>query len=240
MSTELVSVEERIKNRLATSMEQNTAVYVMLRLWDFRVVAVCLFASCLLLQLPHAGEIGLFILLSGIFGLFVFLLKPNTIVTSAMVILLKARTIFRTARISIPLFAAARKAARIKQLLTSFGLDNRRKIFFFLFTIAAWLMSFFIYYSIFKSLHKDISAVSTVFLVTGVSLISILPLQTIGGLGLNEAGLTGLLMFSGHDAAAAAALGVSVNLLHLVLSVILPIPFVLLLRYKPASSFSPK
>lgn len=79
-------------------------------------------------------------------------------------------------------------------------------------TVAFWVADFFALWLIFRAFDVAPGALTVLFLGAGLALVHAVPLPTIGGLGLAESGLAGLLTLTGMPAATALGVGVSVRL----------------------------
>jgi uncharacterized protein (TIRG00374 family) len=81
-----------------------------------------------------------------------------------------------------------------------------------LITAAMWTSAFSIYYFQFKAFGVDLPAIDAVFVATGTNLVGLLPISSVGGIGIGEAGLAGLLYLIEFEPRQATTLGLVVRL----------------------------
>jgi uncharacterized membrane protein YbhN (UPF0104 family) len=79
-------------------------------------------------------------------------------------------------------------------------------------TVLFWATDFAALWLIFRAFGVVLDPFRLLFLAAGLAFVHALPLPTIGGLGVAESGLAGLLMALGFEAATAISIGVSVRL----------------------------
>jgi uncharacterized membrane protein YbhN (UPF0104 family) len=89
-------------------------------------------------------------------------------------------------------------------------------------TVLVWSAYFGIFFCLMHGVGMDIDPVSAVAIVSGMTLVSIIPFQTIGGLGLVEIGQASLYVLAGYSAAEAATQSLAVSGLFLALCVVVP------------------
>lgn len=84
-------------------------------------------------------------------------------------------------------------------------------------TVVFWVADLLALWLIFAAFRVVLDPLTLLFLGAGLAIVHAVPLPTIGGLGLAETGLAGLLTLAGWQPAVALGLGVSVRLMLLVL-----------------------
>ena len=112
-------------------------------------------------------------------------------------------------------------AGRVERILVDMGRslsEGRRAsvhIRLFLYTAVMWFAACFVFFCIFKSLGVGLAPLQTVFVATAVNLMSVVPVATIGGLGVKEAGVAGALVMLGFGKEEAVPLGMLARLFSL-------------------------
>lgn len=86
-----------------------------------------------------------------------------------------------------------------------------------------WILAFLSFYLIFRAFNTEITFLQALYIVTSLNLLSILPVNTIGGIGIKEAALAGLLLLIGFGKEEALSLGILVRLMSLLFLFILMI-----------------
>ena len=97
-------------------------------------------------------------------------------------------------------------------------------------TTIRWMLDFIAVYFAFTCIGVSLSALGVMFLAGGMNLIGGLPIQTIGGFGLLEAGMTGLLMLLGFERGSA----VSAAVISRLAMFLIPVLFWILWMLSPA------
>ena len=102
-------------------------------------------------------------------------------------------------------------------------------------TVLHWVMDFAALWLVFRAFDVALDPVALLFLAGGLAFVHAVPLPTIGGLGLAEGGLAGLLALTGVDPARAIGLGLSVRLTFLLLhGVVIAVTLPLILVWRRA------
>ena len=90
--------------------------------------------------------------------------------------------------------------------------DAKNQSLFFLWTTLSWLVSALGLWSLFKVFGYTVEPGIVIFLLGGINVIGILGIFSIGGLGVVELGLAGMLILIGFDVQTGIALGLGVRL----------------------------
>lgn len=90
--------------------------------------------------------------------------------------------------------------------------DRKSQLSFFLWTTLSWLVSALGFWCLFKVYGYSLEPGTTIFLLGGVNVIGIIGVFSIGGLGITELGLAGMLILIGFDVQTGIALGLGVRL----------------------------
>ena len=84
-----------------------------------------------------------------------------------------------------------------------------------------WALAYALFGFVYMSLNLYLPPSVVILFTSALILLTILPLQSIGGLGIGEAGLSGLLVLYGFQSVDAIATGFSVGIIHTTLSIAL-------------------
>ena len=90
--------------------------------------------------------------------------------------------------------------------------DGKSQFSLLLLTLFSWLVSALGLWSLFKVFGHTVEPEIIIFLLGGVNIIAILGVFSIGGLGITELGLAGMLILIGFDVQTGLALGLGVRL----------------------------
>lgn len=90
--------------------------------------------------------------------------------------------------------------------------DAKNQFLFFLWTTLSWLVSALGLWSLFKVYGYTVEPGIIIFLLGGINVIGVLGVFSIGGLGIAELGLAGMLILIGFDVQTGIALGLGVRL----------------------------
>ncbi len=197
-------------NKTLTSSFHNL---IVLRIYDFTSTAILFFM--LLVFFIFIPEINLYS--------YIFIILSITI---AYLLLIYIKNIF----VLIIKISEFLKLNSIKVKLNNFfveteksidALSNVDHIFIFLFSVFRWVLSGIMLMFICDALYLDLNFINTLFLTTGMNMAFIIPLQTIGGIGLLESVLTILLGVLGQTTEMAAANAIAIRILWFVLPFLL-------------------
>ena len=206
------------KRKLGIAIQRNLGLYTILRLWDLRIV-VASFIICGGYLVFRQNEWAAPLIYAAC-------------ATAILLFFLSAKRVF-----SIALFAGQviAKPLRIKQWLSPVlkwleavvvELEKVRIEYRWstvIMSISNWIISFCVIWGLLVCLESDVSAVTAVALSSGLALVSIVPIHTIGGIGIYEAGQTVILMVAGFNTNDAAGISIGLSALHLGLSIAVPL-----------------
>lgn len=202
---------------LELQFKETLGVFLSLRIWDLRIVALSfLLFSGLMLQDAVPWGRTVFIIVS-IFGISVFMISSIRLIRLAEFI---SRTIHRLLafkwadKLAASLSDAAETLVREKSFLKS--LSNG--------FIAAfnWSCFYVVYYCIFKSVGVDIAWPTAVMVMSGMILVGVIPIQTLGGIGLVEFGQASLLVLAGLSTTMAATKSLAAGAIFFGLCMVVP------------------
>ncbi|WP_319543130.1 lysylphosphatidylglycerol synthase transmembrane domain-containing protein [uncultured Pseudodesulfovibrio sp.] len=207
-----------MQRQLGTPFKDNLGVYLRFRIWDFRIIAMCflLFGGLLLRHRVPWGDAAFLVV--GVFGVALFVISSFRLVRFG-------EFVFRKLHGMIPFFQWTEGVA--KTLAESaYSLEHvknmRGSIMTGVQSALVWGMYFAVFYCLFKCVGIPIEWPVAVLVSSGSILIGILPIQTLGGIGLMEMGQASLLVLAGLSPSIAAGKSLTVGALFFGLCVVVP------------------
>lgn len=208
-----------VRKELGTPFRDNLGVFLNFRIWDLRIVAVSfLLFGGLLLRDKFAWGQTVFWIVGG-FGVMLFALSSYRLVWLG-------ELFFRSLHRSLPVLKAqtgkiadvlGESAGNLKE-----GNSLRSSVVTGLLSLLVWGVYFGVFYSLFQCVGIHIAWPMAVIVVSGTILVGILPIQTLGGIGLLEMGQASLLTLAGLSSSVAAAKSLAVGALFLGLCLAVP------------------
>jgi uncharacterized membrane protein YbhN (UPF0104 family) len=192
----------------------NLRSWVVLRLWDFRFVAVGFAVSMSYMLFDHTSSLLplAFCLLPAVL---LIILSPMQLLKSGLWGIRMIGKFFSVEVITkietIILEGIADLNTRPHGLLAIATL-----------ALASWLCSWMIFYCLLHSMSAELNLLQVLGITCGAALISAIPLQTVAGLGINETGQTVLFILAGLESTRAASLSLAFSFLHMGLCLLVP------------------
>ena len=212
------------KRYLDMPFRDSLGVFLGFRIWDLRVVALSfLLCGGMLLGDAVPGGKPLFAVVSA-FGIGVFMLSSARLIRLAEYCF---RAVFRITSFvwSQRLAASLSEAARTLDQCRSFMNSLANGVL----SIVTWITFYAVFHCLYRSLGVDIGWNATIMVVSGMTLVGIIPIQTLGGIGLLEFGQASLLVLAGLTATEAAGKSLAAGALFLGLC--LGVPALLFLAF---------
>ena len=182
-----------------------TACALTQRLTDVAVVAVCLLVTLPATLGLHESQPFAFFALAGT----VFLLALTGLMTLHLWFRLAAGILVRTGRVRSgrPLVRQLRHARRWLE-----DVRQRRILLLCIVpTVLTWAAVIAAYWSLCQALGLDLAIAQLGFATAGSNLVAALPVQSVGGIGLLEAGFTGIVSWLGGPTGTAALVALAVR-----------------------------
>ena len=171
------------------------------RLYDFLMLALLSIAAVLGLQIP--GYTVTFLLIAAIF----FIAAANT-----KFLFVVSQAIFEKLHVLLKLEAFRKISQHLDDAHAWYSLNEKSKYTILVVTFFAWLTAALGFYFIFKGFSVELDAYRVLFLFAGTTFIGVLAFFSVGGIGVSELGLAGLLIVLGFDAHYALALSILTRL----------------------------
>lgn len=207
-----------VRKELGMSFKDNLGIFLNFRIWDLRIVAVSFlcFGGLLMWDKFVWGQIAFWTVVG--FGVVLFLLSPYRLVRLG-------ELFFRGLHRVVPVLDRANKVADI--LGASAGClkganSLRSSAVTGLLSLLVWGVYFGVFYSLFRCVGVHIAWPMAVVVMSGTILVSILPIQTLGGIGLLEVGQASLFKMAGLPSSTAAAKSLAVGGLFWGLCLMIP------------------
>ncbi len=191
-----------LKNNLSVEISAAVGNLFLIRLYDLMTIAVLFILSLVILQFDPAQSRQLFLVLvlsvacMALFIIFILFIRsrgdsPETEVTSKI----------------------GQVSEFIQQVKRSISIYSQRQhIILSLLTVIRWLLACIVFLLIFQSLALDISAAESILVTTGINLSVLIPIQTMGGFGITEVVLSGILKSFGNTTGFAIAVALTARL----------------------------
>lgn len=202
-----------VKKFLNKSLASSVHNLLVLRIYDF-VSAAMLFIALLVysVTLPDVSYLAYILLFMTVMISYVLLKKINKILVFAISVASR----FNLEKIQV----------KIKFVLDEFNnnstqLSGKNHSYLFAFSFIRWLLSGLMLLYICYALNLEFQFEQTLYLTTGMNMAFIIPLQTIGGIGLLESVLAFLLSLLGHSIEQASTTAISIRLLWFLMPFIL-------------------
>ena len=187
-----------------------TACALLQRLFDLAVVAVCLLVTLPATLGLHEGQPFAFFALAG------------AVCLAALIGLMTLHIWFRlAARILVRAGRTRSRRRLLRQLRHARRwLENIRQRRILLHcivpTVLIWAAVIAAYWSLCQALGLDLAVAELGFAAAGSSLVATLPVQSVGGIGLLEAGFTGIVSWLGGPAGTAALVALAIRFASIV------------------------
>lgn len=216
-----------VQQKIQTPFERNLGIFLHFRLWDFRIVATSFLVCGGWLVTTRYDKLTPYVIAAALLGSLFFMLSPAFLIGLA-------EKSFRLSS-QIPGCAFLQKGetllASAKASLAEES-TQRSAFVLFLMTLLIWSCYFSVFYCLMLAIGMDVSPFLTVAVVSGMTLTSIIPIQTVGGLGLIEIGQSSLYVLAGLSISEAASRSLTVSALFLLLCLVVPATLWVLLRVK--------
>lgn len=205
------------QKELGLSFRENLGVFLCFRIWDFRVVSLSFLLFGGLMFRGGGGEGQPVFIMVGAFGALMFFLSSHKVAVGAAMLFrcLHSTLSFHWADRAANTFMEA--AASLKSMKSVRGSVVAGGL-----TGAIWLIYFFVFFSLFNCVGVPVGWSEAVAVASGMILVGILPIQTIGGIGLMELGQASLLVLAGLSPSMAASKSLAVGGLFLGLCLAVP------------------
>ena len=219
-----------IKKKFSVRINHNLAVYILMRIWDMRIILGALLITLSLV-------IGIDFEKNQVQS---YLSFAVIIIGASMIIIITFPQFFMNlfSRFWLWIYRATFKVKKkplwFKSILR-FSLSIRRAykhansqlltVHHAILATTNWAVAFISFYFIFQSISVDINLQTVVLLSSSLVLFNILPIQTIGGIGIGELGLSGMLVFLGWEVDQSLVIGFSVGIIHALLTLMLIFTF---------------
>lgn len=205
------------KKKLNASFDRNISVFLRFRLWDLRIVAIS-FLTCggWIVATQYAWLRG-YIVVAAVLGMAFFMLSPANILG----ILEKIFHLLKR----LPGFGFLHHFSEIVAQAIAHVNDAEHQVSeltLFWQTILVWLCYYTVFYCLMQGIGMEVSVMLAIAVSSGMTLISIVPIQTIGGIGLVEIGQSSLYMLAGLPTSEAASRSLTVSALFLGLCILIP------------------
>lgn len=201
---------------LQSSRTLNLLALLIIRLFDFCFIFVFISWGLFFALLPNAPAM-LYPVVTLLAIVFLLLgIREQIIVGGAAKIL----SVLKNQRIKPGLFARLHSQLLEANELLRARRHGKHQLSLFFWTAMSWLASALGLWSLFKVFGYSIEPQVLIFLLGGINIIGILGFFTIGGLGITELGLAGMLILLGFDTQSAIALGLGVRLGIVVISLL--------------------
>lgn len=200
---------------VATGRTLNLIVLMVVRLFDFFFILIFVAWGLFAALLPDVSAVVAWGISAAAVVLLLLGVRYQLIVAS----LLHGLGWLRQQRLMPDFFSRVHTRLHEVDLMLRQRCDSSRQFALFAWTIGSWVLSAVALWSLFGMFGQAIEPGVIVFLLGGLNLIGILGFFSIGGLGIMELGLAGLLILLGFDNSTAVALGLGVRLSLVLVSI---------------------
>jgi len=218
-----VSFPLLMRRYLCVDMVNSFSDLTLYRFYDVIVLFVFLFSSLSFVNLFHVNILTLW-LVSGIgVGLLVILfLKIKLFLSWAASLLTRIEGLGMRVRPSFRVGMLPDTVSGIGSCIETKRVEKSGRTAFVL-TIIMWACTFGVTHSLFSCFGVDLQFFEVVFVCTMMNLLNIIPINTVGGLGVKEAGIALILFMIGFPETEAIALGIVSRLVALSYAFLLPV-----------------
>jgi uncharacterized membrane protein YbhN (UPF0104 family) len=192
----------------------NLRSWVVLRLWDFRFVAIGFAVSMAYMLFDQTSSL-LPLAICALPALLLMVLSPIQLLQSGL------WTIRMIGRI-LPIEMIAKVDTIIREGIADLTSQPHKLMSIAPLALAGWLCSWITFYCLLHSMGAEFNLLQALGITCGAALISAVPLQTVAGLGINETGQTALFILAGLESTKAASLSLAFSLLHMGLCLLVP------------------
>lgn len=204
-----------IQKKFKVRLSDNVAVYTAMRIWDLRLILGFLMFGIFLLYLqdPQFFEMQkkgaqTFVLVAFLVTGF-FVLFPYPLIRLVVSFMQKIQGFIKIRLVNVA-----------SNFLTYFERDltKNREVanikYLVALSFANWFCAFFVFYTIFMTLGIDVTVAQGAVLFSLMILLNILPVHVLGGIGIGEAGIAGILILFSFGVSESLALALAVGLLY--------------------------
>jgi uncharacterized membrane protein YbhN (UPF0104 family) len=201
---------------LGSGRTLNLVVLLITRLLDFGFIFIFVSWGLFAALLPDAPQLFYFAatLLAIIF--LMFGIRYQIVISG----LLKIFSILKQQGVNVEFFTRLHLRLLEAESLLRDQHDGKRQFLLFLWTAISWIVSVLGFWSLFRAFGYSIEPGTIIFLLGGINIIGILGVFSIGGLGIVEVGLSGMLILIGFDVQTGIALGLGVRLSMVIISLL--------------------
>ncbi|WP_338667706.1 lysylphosphatidylglycerol synthase transmembrane domain-containing protein [Pseudodesulfovibrio methanolicus] len=204
------------KMKLYAPFDRTLGVFLRFRLWDLRVMAISFILCAGWVAMRQYAWLKVYIGVAGILGVAFFLLSPVRILSLA-------DKVFRFLTLLPGLGFLRSFSEMLEKAVARF--DEEQTVSgttLLMQSVVIWAWYFIVIYCLIQSLGIAVGPVAAIAVASGMTLVGIVPLQTVGGLGLVEIGQASLYMLAGLPVAEAASSSLAVSVLFLMLCIVVP------------------
>ena len=209
------------KKKLALDLSSSLGPYTLIRLWDFRIVFVSFILSGGFVLLKESEMSVLYIGIAIIPSILLLVISAVDLLNFVKKMLGYVNQVFSFS-ILVGLGNTIEEA--INKLKEK---DMKMSVLVWLPALLSWSLSFAVFHSVINGLGMPISYTDAVMVTSGLALVSIIPIQAIAGLGVNEAAQAGFLSLLGLAMPQAISISLGLSLLHMLLSLIVPFALII-------------
>lgn len=215
-----------MKKHINLQFKSSFGLFLTFRLWDLRIVAFSFLVFGGGLLNPKYSEGALFFILVGVLGLSLFVLSSARLIKVGEFFLRRASQI-------IPKY---KKFSTLADTLakTSIHLNHleglKTNILVGILSVILWVVYYAVFYCLLRAVGMQLAWHTIIAIASGSILISILPIQTLGGLGMLEFGQASLLILAGIPSSLATNASLAVGILFLSTCLIIPSSIVLIIK----------
>jgi uncharacterized protein (TIRG00374 family) len=202
-----------VKNFLNKSLASSIHNLIVLRVYDF-VSAAMLFISLLIfsVMLPEASNVAYLMLMVTVLLSHALLKNLDKILMYLVSVASKYKLVKIQKKIESVLIEINENASKI---------SGKNHSYLFAFSLFRWVLSGLLLLYICRALNIEFQFEQTLYLTTGMNMAFIIPLQTVGGIGLLESVLAFLLSLLGLSIEEASVTAISIRFLWFLMPFIL-------------------
>jgi len=205
------------KKILGAPFDRTLGVFLRFRLWDLRVVTISFLTALQFILSAQYEWLKTYAVIAAILCTILFVLSPQRIFATVNKILLVLTL--------VPGLKFLRAFSEVLEQATSHMDKEKNKVSEWTLlwqSVLLWGLYYGVLYCLMRGIGMEISIPLAITVASGMTLVGVIPIQTIGGLGLVEIGQSSLYVLAGISVAEAASRSLSVSMLFLGLCVIVP------------------
>nr|WP_321258469.1 lysylphosphatidylglycerol synthase transmembrane domain-containing protein [uncultured Pseudodesulfovibrio sp.] len=206
------------KKKLDASFEKNLGVFLRFRLWDLRIIAISFIMCGGWIVVTQYTWLKVYVCIAAGLGVAFFMLSPKRILGLI-------QKVFKLAALLPGLSFLRHFTEVLDRSVVRIDEDEHKvsELTLFWQSLLIWSCYYGVFYCLMRGIGMEVSVVLAIAVSSGMTLVGIVPIQTIGGLGLVEIGQSSMYVLAGIPAAEAASRSLTVSCLFLSLSIVIPL-----------------